>query len=87
MERMDRKEVFDQVVAILRPFVKNPSALASLGDDTAILRDLKVNSARLVEVLIRIQGRFDIDVDDDEAEKVRTIGDAVALIVRSKGAA
>jgi acyl carrier protein len=79
---MDRELVFDQVVAILKPFVKNQQALATITPETTILRDLKVNSARLVEVVLRIQERFDVQVNDDDADTIRTVGDAVALITR-----
>jgi acyl carrier protein len=82
---MDRELVFQQVVAILKPFVKNQAAFAAVTGQTAILRDLKVNSARLVEVVLRIQERFGIQVTDDDADKLRTVGDTVALIERLKG--
>jgi acyl carrier protein len=78
---MDQKEVMDKVVAILKPFVKNQEALATLGLETSILKDLKVNSARLVDVILDIEERFGIQVKDDEAEKVRTVGDAVNLVL------
>jgi acyl carrier protein len=81
---MDQKEVFDQVVAILKPFAKNPAALASVTIESSIQKDLKVNSARLVDVVLEIEERFGIQVKDEDADKVRTVGDAVNLILREK---
>jgi acyl carrier protein len=81
---MDQKEVFDQVVAILKPFVKNREALATVALQTSIQKDLKINSARLVDVVLDIEERFGIQVNDEEADKVRTVGDAVSLILREK---
>jgi acyl carrier protein len=80
----DRDAVFAQIVAILRPFVKNPAAFATLSNETSILRDLKVNSARLVEVLVKLQELFDIDVSDEEADKIRTVGDTVRVVLRAR---
>jgi acyl carrier protein len=82
---MDEKQVFDQVVAILKPFVKNPAALETVGPETLIQKDLKVNSARLVDVVLEIEERFGIQVNDEDADEVRTVGDAVSLIVRQRG--
>ena len=48
---MDKAEAFEAVVKILTPHVKNQEALASVSDETHILDDLKVNSARLVDVV------------------------------------
>lgn len=78
---MENQEVFDKVIAILKPFVKNVDGLASVSMDTGILKDLKVNSARLVDVVLEIEDVFGIEVADDEADKVKTVGDAVRLIV------
>jgi acyl carrier protein len=49
------------------------------------LGDLKVNSARLVDVMLEMEDRFGIQVSDDEVDGLRTVGDAVRL-VRAKTA-
>ena len=77
---MDQQEVMGKVVEILRPFVKNPTALTAISMDTSILKDLKVNSARLVDIILEMESEFDIELGDDEADRVRTIGDAVSII-------
>jgi acyl carrier protein len=84
---MDQKEVFEKVVAILRPFAKNREALANVGLDMSIQKDLKVNSARLVDVVLEIEELFGIQVKDEDAEKVRTVGDAVSLVLRQQASA
>ncbi|MBI3199971.1 MAG: acyl carrier protein [Myxococcales bacterium] len=81
---MTEQEVFEKVVAIIKPFAKAPEALASAKMETSILKDLKVNSARLVDVVLEIEDAFEIEVKDEDADKVKTIGDAVKLIVEAK---
>jgi acyl carrier protein len=78
---MDQKEVVEKIVAILKPFAKNQEALAKVGLETSIMKDLKVNSARLVDVVLDIEEKFGIQVKDEEADKVRTVGDAVSLVL------
>ena len=77
---MTRDEIFAKVVEIVRPYVKNEEALANVGHDTDILQDLKVNSARLVDVILNFEDEFDIEVEDEDADAVNTVGDAVSLI-------
>jgi acyl carrier protein len=84
---MDQKEVFEKVVSILRPFVKNREALANVAPETAIQTDLKVNSARLVDIVLEMEEIFGIQVKDEDADKVRTVGDAVSLVLRQKASA
>jgi len=76
--------VLEEVISIVKPFVKNQEALSSIGPETSILKDLKVNSARLVDIVLELEDRFDIEVRDEDADNVRTIGDAVQLILASK---
>ncbi len=82
---MNEQEIFQKVVSILKPFAKAPDALAAASMDTSILKDLKVNSARLVDVVLEIEDAFEIEVKDEDADKVKTIGDAVRLILANAG--
>jgi acyl carrier protein len=77
---MASSEVFEQVVKILTPYVKNQSALDGVTRETNILDDLKVNSARLVDVVLEFEDAFDIEIADDDVDKVETVGNAVSLI-------
>ena len=67
---------------ILKLYTKDPALLDTATKDTHILNDLKVNSARLVDVIIKCEDVFGISIDDDEADKIRTIGDAIEIILK-----
>jgi acyl carrier protein len=77
---MSETEVMTKVVGILRPYVKNREALAHVAPTTHILDDLKVNSARLVDVVLAFEDEFGIEIADDDVDAVNTVGDAVQLI-------
>jgi len=77
---MSEVKVFEKVVEILKPYAKDPDALAKVSLETNILTGLKVNSARLVDVVLAFEDAFGIEVADDDADKVETVGDAVRLI-------
>ena len=82
---MNHEEAFEKVVKILTPHVKNQEALESASDDPNILDDLKVNSARLVDVVIAFEDEFDIEIADEDVDSVNTVGDAVNLISAKLG--
>ena len=77
---MDEKEIFNKVIKILTPYARNKEALETASGETSILKDLKVNSSRLVDIVLAFEDEFDIEVEDGEADKVRTVGAAVELI-------
>ena len=82
---MEQEEVFERVLKILTPWVKNDEALKSVSMDTSILDDLKVNSARLVDVIIAFEDDFAIEIEDEDVDLVNSVGDAVNLIVGKLG--
>jgi acyl carrier protein len=42
--------------------------------------DLNADSLDLVEVIMAIEQEFDLEIKDDDAENIRTVGDAVGFI-------
>ncbi len=77
---MNQTEAFQKVVGIITPFAKNKDALGAAKNETRILEDLGVNSARLVDIILAFEDEFGIEVDDASADRVRTLGDAASMI-------
>jgi acyl carrier protein len=42
--------------------------------------DLEVDSLGVVELLMALEDNFDVKIPDDEAEKITTVGEAVAVV-------
>ena len=62
------------------PVRQERGALSNVTMETSIQEDLEVNSARLVDIVLEIEDGFDIEISDDAADRVTTVGDAVNLI-------
>jgi acyl carrier protein len=77
---MSEEQITKKFIEILKSYVKDTSLLDKATKETHILKDLKVNSARLVDIIIKCEDVFGTSIDDDEADRIATIGDAVALI-------
>lgn len=77
---MDRSSIYDNVVTIISKHAKNEAALSSMTETTNILNDLQVNSARLVDIVLDFEDKFDLEISDEDADKIHTIGDAVNLV-------
>lgn len=78
---MTKEEVLHQVLDILAKYSKADVDAANITMETSILEDLKINSARLVDIVLDFEDAFDIEVDDDDADSVVTVGDGVNLIM------
>ena len=81
-KRVERTEISNRIIDVIRPLVKNQAALNDTSDSTSILTDLEVNSARLVDLVLSLEDEFGIEVDDEAAEQVETLGDIVELVIQ-----
>lgn len=65
---------------IIRPYVKEPSALENLTEATDFINDLKINSANLVDIVLDIEEAFSIEIDNQSMEKMLTVKAALEII-------
>ena len=49
-------------------------------EDTTFVDDLGADSLDIFQIIMGIEDAFDIEIDNDEAEKIVTAGDAVEQI-------
>ena len=76
---MDRNTVIEKLTEIIKPYVQDQEAFANMNEDTDLLQDLKINSAHLVDIILDAEEAFDIEIDDESAEKMLTVKDAVDI--------
>ncbi|MEO0337973.1 MAG: acyl carrier protein [Bacteroidota bacterium] len=79
---MDQNEIIEKLKKIIEPYVQDQEAFSKINEETDLLNDLKVNSSNLVDIIIDAEDEFDIEIDDDSAEKMLTVKDAVAIITK-----
>ncbi len=55
-------------------------SMSQVKDNANFIDDLGADSLAIVELVLAFEEQFDIDIPDDDTEKIRTVGDAVAYI-------
>jgi len=56
------------------------SDLSKIKEESSFIDDLGADSLDIVELIMQLEDEFGVDIPDDEAEKILTIGDAVNYI-------
>ncbi len=54
--------------------------LANIKPEAAFIDDLGADSLAIVELVLAFEEQFEIDIPDEDTEKIRTVGDAVSYI-------
>lgn len=73
--------IFDKVKGIVA------EQLGVESDDLALetsFDDLNADSLDVVELIMALEEEFDIEIPDEDAEKIKTVGDAVDYIKEKK---
>ena len=52
--------------------------------DTNLMKDLSADSLDAVEIIMTIEDEYGIEIPDEEAEKMQTVGDLVRYVEENK---
>ena len=56
-------------------------SLDQITGETELIRDLNLDSLAMYEIVIDLEEAFDLRISDTDLDKIRTVGDAVHLIL------
>ncbi|MBO9730148.1 MAG: acyl carrier protein [Chitinophaga sp.] len=77
---MEQAAFIEQLREIVRPYAKNPEALAQLNVSTDFINDLKINSANLVDVVLDVEEKYDIVIQNEEMERMLNVQAAMDIV-------
>jgi acyl carrier protein len=77
---MNKEELIISLKEIVKPYIKDENNFEHLTEETDFLKDLKINSANLVDVILDIENAFDIVIDNESMEKMLTVKTAMEII-------
>jgi acyl carrier protein len=77
---MDRDTALGHLKSIMKPYVQDQEAFDSLTEETTFINDLKINSANLVDIILDIEEKFDIIIDNESMEKMVNVKAAISII-------
>ena len=58
---------------------------AEIKPESRLMEDLKADSANIMVMIMDMEDRFGITVEDDQIMKLKTVGDVAAYIAKVKG--
>ncbi len=77
---MTKEELLSKLKTIITPYVQNEEGLTTLTEDTDFIKDLEINSANLVDVVLDVEDEFDIEIDNESMEKMLTVKASITVI-------
>ncbi len=77
---MDRIAILSELKKVLAPYTEDKAMLEGITEQTDLIKDLKINSANLVDIIIDAESQYNIEIDFDAAEKMYNVGNCIDVI-------
>ncbi len=77
---MNKEEIIEKLKPIVNPFVKDEEAFKNINENTHFIKDLNINSANLVDIVLDVEEAFDIEIDNESMEKMLDLENTIAII-------
>lgn len=77
---MNRATIIENLKTIIKPYIKNQQAFDSLTEETDFITDLQINSANLVDIILDIEEKYEIVIDNQSMEKMLDVKSALDII-------
>jgi acyl carrier protein len=77
---MEKKALIAKLKTIVEPYIQDEDAFKSLSENTDFVKDLKINSANLVDVILDVEDVFDIRIENVDMEKMMSVKAAMDIV-------
>ncbi|HEX9093381.1 MAG TPA: acyl carrier protein [Coriobacteriia bacterium] len=78
---MEHEEIFDKVKEVIVDQLNVEED--DVTEDAAFVDDLGADSLDIVELVMALEEQFGISIPDEQAEKIKTVGDAASFIAEN----
>ena len=77
----------EEVVATVKDLLHTKTGLdlAQLNENSSLFNDLSIDSLDIVEVMQELENKFNIKIEDEDAERITTVGDLSNLVKKLTG--
>ncbi len=77
---MNSEEIFALLEPIIKTYLPDDVSANEINRESDLTRELNINSAHLVDIILDIEDVFNIEFKNEDMEKLRNVDDAILLI-------
>jgi acyl carrier protein len=77
---MDRTEILQKILELLSHYQGRGANRIPLTESSSLVDELNINSARMVDIVLDLEEKFGVAIDDNNLPKLAKVSDVVSLV-------
>lgn len=77
---MNKTEIIAALIEIITPYTEEKEKLAGINEETDFIKDLNINSANLVDIVLDVEDKFGIEIDNEAMAKMLDVKSTIEII-------
>lgn len=77
---MTSEEIYTKLEPIIKTYLPEDISAKEISRKSDLTRELNINSAHLVDIILDIEDVFNIEFKNEDMEQLRNVDDAILLI-------
>ncbi|WP_139854653.1 acyl carrier protein [Aequorivita sinensis] len=77
---MTSEEIYIKIEPIIKNYLPEDVSKMEISRESDLTKELNINSAHLIDIVLDVEDVFDIEIKNEDLEKLRNLNDVINLI-------
>lgn len=77
---MTSEEIYKKIEPIIKNYLPEDVSEMEVSRESDLTKELNINSAHLIDIVLDVEDAFDIEIKNEDLEKLRNLNDVISLI-------
>ncbi|HEA23392.1 hypothetical protein LCGC14_1797730 [marine sediment metagenome] len=77
---MTKEERYEKLKDIIKIYLPEDVSVEAITMESHFINELNINSANLVDIILDVEDEFDIQLENEDMDRMQTVKDALQII-------
>ena len=77
---MKKEERYEDLLTIIKPYLPEDISIDQVTPSSHFVEELNINSAHLVDIVLDVEDKFNIILENEDIDQMQTVDNAIELI-------
>ena len=77
---MEKEKLHEELMTIIKPYLPEDVEFDEITENSHFVNELNINSAHLVDIVLDVEDKYDIILENEDMDRMQTVQQAMDLI-------